>query len=324
MQPQLTSSTTFQSTHPRGVRLGQHPVRRKDREFQSTHPRGVRHVEINQYPKKSRFQSTHPRGVRLSRTSSLVARTMRFNPRTRVGCDIFFLDQPLAGQRVSIHAPAWGATATHVLSNVTEERVSIHAPAWGATEKGRISRSILARFNPRTRVGCDTSSLGTQSSQRMFQSTHPRGVRPTKSRIIATSTLAFQSTHPRGVRLLGMLALVQASLFQSTHPRGVRPDEQGEFSSYRTVSIHAPAWGATSAAYGYPTIPALFQSTHPRGVRRSSTWLSLWLRRCFNPRTRVGCDALCAASVLLAEAVSIHAPAWGATVSMFYPVDSRD
>lgn len=27
---------------------------------------------------------------------------------------------------------------------------------------------------------------------------------------------------------------------------------------------------------------------------------------------------------ILTTYVSIHAPAWGATVSMFYPVDSRD
>ena len=43
----------------------------------------------------------------------------------------------------------------------------------------------------------------------------------------------------------------------------------------------------------------------------------------FNPRTRVGCDGD-AESPLVEVTVSIHAPAWGATVSMFYPVDSRD
>ena len=32
-------------------------------------------------------------------------------------------------------------------------------------------------FNPRTRVGCDTASMSVLSTVRLFQSTHPRGVR---------------------------------------------------------------------------------------------------------------------------------------------------
>ena len=35
----------------------------------------------------------------------------------------------------------------------------------------------------------------------------------------------------------------------------------------------------------------MFQSTHPRGVRRLYA-LQLYRNRCFNPRTRVGCDVL--------------------------------
>ena len=35
----------------------------------------------------------------------------------------------------------------------------------------------------------------------------------------------------------------------------------------------------------------MFQSTHPRGVRRLYA-LQLYRNRCFNPRTRMGCDVL--------------------------------
>ena len=78
------------------------------------------------------------------------------------------------------------------------------------------------------------------------------------------------------------------------------------------VSIHAPAWGATSAAPRVYLVSMMFQSTHPRGVRLRSTadarmgeWVSIhapawgatwapptpWARSSsFNPRTRVGCD----------------------------------
>ena len=79
-----------------------------------------------------------------------------------------------------------------------------------------------------------------------------------------------------------------------------------------TVSIHAPAWGATSGSLKYhftdfqfqsthprgvrrsnlssPDTPMLFQSTHPRGVRLSAKGVMRGAPTSFNPRTRVGCD----------------------------------
>ena len=80
-----------------------------------------------------------------------------------------------------------------------------------------------------------------------------------------------------------------------------------------------------------------FQSTHPRGVRRSPHGgggrgllcfnprtrvgcdqygiLFLEVIGCFNPRTRVGCDDNSRRPPDLRDYVSIHAPAWGATVA---------
>ena len=77
-------------------------------------------------------------------------------------------------------------------------------------------------------------------------------------------------------------------MFQSTHPRGVRLVQLGDAK---------PA--------------AEFQSTHPRGVRRRSITLSS-KSVSFNPRTREGCD-VSATSARFCSAVSIHAPARGAT-----------
>ena len=56
------------------------------------------------------------------------------------------------------------------------------------------------------------------------------------------------------------------------------------------VSIHAPAWGATNA------------NESP-----------FRLMKCFNSRTRVGCDEPDFDGWLERHGVSIHAPAWGAT-----------
>ena len=111
------------------------------------------------------------------------------------------------------------------------------------------------------------SSMGFMG--REFQSTHPRGVRQDEASAII-DVLQFQSTHPRGVRLMEERTTAYDELqFQSTHPRGVRRGHVAALQAFllgfnpRTrvgcdancvtigygtnlVSIHAPAWGATS------------------------------------------------------------------------------
>ena len=58
----------------------------------------------------SKFQSTHPRGVRPYGPILWAGQPRDFNPRTRVGCD--FSNRGKGDfDGISIHAPAWGATA---------------------------------------------------------------------------------------------------------------------------------------------------------------------------------------------------------------------
>ena len=59
----------------------------------------------------------------------------------------------------------------------------------------------------------------------------------------------------------------QLAQFQSTHPHGVRLCLDEKFELIEAISIHAPAWGATSCC-----------------LRRTPTTSH------FNPRTRMGCD----------------------------------
>ena len=101
-----------------------------------------------------------------------------FNPRTRVGCDTMTSQFCRHFVRVSIHAPAWGATSLASHADASATAVSIHAPAWGAT-----LRRIVERYH-----------------QEMFQSTHPRGVRHLILVQKKNVRKVFQSTHPRGVR----------------------------------------------------------------------------------------------------------------------------
>ncbi len=67
------------------------------------------------------------------------------------------MESPASYSRVSIHAPAWGATATYRNDGIAFV-VSIHAPAWGATAAGEKSGASVLSFNPRPRVGGDQSA----------------------------------------------------------------------------------------------------------------------------------------------------------------------
>ena len=122
----------------------------------------------------------------------------------------------------------------------------------------------------------------------------------------------FQSTHSRGVRLRVLVRAYSIQPFQSTHPRGVRQIFKKLKKRLDKVSIHAPAWGATSMALflhinilvsihapawgATGMFPIVFcgmigvQSTHPRGVRHAAYPHARAATPCFNPRTRVGCD----------------------------------
>ena len=136
-------------------------------------------------------------------------------------------------------------------------------------------------------MGCDLIAC-TNRLFCLFQSTHPCGVRladeppqiitwnvsihaPVWGATTGYQTYIgqdgkFQSTHPCGVRLNKLTAAAPLVKFQSTHPCGVRPN---------AVPIFAAA--------------SVFQSTHPCGVRQRKLRV-LRGTRCFNPRTRVGCD----------------------------------
>ena len=143
--------------------------------FQFTHPHGVRPAKAGELLPVYWFQSTHPHGVRLFRLSLLPTRT-----------------------RVSIHAPAWGATATVATTktqimfqsthphgvrllgdffSLCKRGVSIHAPARGATTSARLVLcGVGVSIHAPARGATVSNAIGNQQ-QYKFQSTHPHGVR---------------------------------------------------------------------------------------------------------------------------------------------------
>ena len=78
---------------------------------------------------------------------------LRFNPRTRVGCDL----------RLTSSEPLWASF---------NPRTRV-----GCDEASALSAEDEQGFNPRTRVGCDKNLLAQVNGTYEFQSTHPRGVR---------------------------------------------------------------------------------------------------------------------------------------------------
>ena len=172
-----------------------------------------------------------------------------------------FLSTPPRGERqgtsltvqdvykISIHAPAWGATGCdagrlHRGSNfyprprvgsdsrpkatLTATMISIHAPAWGATCCPQQQPKLTQYFYPRPRVGSDGRWPAA----------------PVKS-AISIHAPAWGATNDVA--------------------RGLKVNR---------ISIHAPAWGATAFIPPAPSL-ALFLSTPPRGERlgpRLTTW----------------------------------------------------
>ena len=167
--------------------------------------------------------------------------------------------------------------------------VSIHAPAWGPTMSCVPAFPYLTRFNPRTRVGCDLYLVYSATphicfnprtrvgcdSRIMFWATIRTSFNPRTrvgcDRILSADCFDSRSFNPRtrvGCDVGMMERRPSIRPFQSTHPRGVRRHLAEQTANLvMLVSIHAPAWGATSRGVMIRSITRVFQSTHPRGVR---------------------------------------------------------
>ena len=137
-------------------------------------------------------------------------------------------------------------------------------------------------FNPRSYVRSDV----WYNNYIPLQSTLPRGERPTKGGYVHTQSCTSIHAPAGGATQLSLTYI----MLQSTLLRGGRPMASGFWVTIISyASIHAPARGATPA--------------HRFG--------RLWRR--FNPRSRVGSDAIQRLYIFL-RLPSIHAPTRGATL----------
>ena len=276
---------------------------------------------------RSSFNSRAREG-RDGEAAVVVTDHFRFNSRAREGRD-FRLATPNSLPHVSIHAPARGATI-YGLADLVSRHVSIHAPARGATWLRRCGLSAVAFQFTRPR-GARPDAVAHAPPLGAFQFTRPRGARQARPPWNQPHVRRFNSRAREGRD--GAAARLEDidPKFQFTRPRGARPKPPPSGSA-RSVSIHAPARGATS---GRARSPAgnRFNSRAREGrdedasrctfgswrfnsrAREGRDLAGMVLFRpdgCFNSRAREGRDAAQLVPPGVA-AVSIHAPARGAT-----------
>ena len=193
-----TLPTCFNSRTREGCDMAQSLPLTKLPVFQFTHPGGVRPGHTWREIVRREFQFTHPGGVRRRQSLGIRPNHIRFNSRTREGCDK--PERTLSGRlKVSIHAPGRGATILPLMVELLR-RVSIHAPGRGATKSHRRQELIQRSFNSRTREGCDSLWCRRSPWPRCFNSRTREGCDPFSGPSVIL-IYGFQFTHPGGVRL---------------------------------------------------------------------------------------------------------------------------
>ena len=263
------------------------------------------------------FQSAPPHGGRLVQEHR--DRTSGFNPRPRTGGDITPLTHTHELDRVSIRAPARGATlyADRIVRRDIQfqsapphggdtsghrrrgQSVFQSAPPHGGRQTGLPGRR-RSGFNPRPRTGGDQRSVSTRTnSHHSFQSAPPHGGRQGQlDRQLGGSLVSIRAP-ARGATHIAARGMGVVREFQSAPPHGGRPASwrvHSDSCGPRSVSIRAPARGATrrdTAPHGGRD-ERTFQSAPPHGGRlgvRHRCMGPVHIR-CFNPRPRTGGDGM--------------------------------
>ena len=256
------------------------------------------------------FQSTLPRRER-PRSQHKDAAYRNFNPRSREGSD-GLVKCGFISINISIHAPAKGATIRLCNENDIKP-ISIHAPAKGATLFACILylKDFISIHAPAKGATKHIVALGALLR---FQSTLPRRERLFVVPLLSPVLYYFNPRSREGSDAEQNQQAVRIAEFQSTLPRRERRGFERLSDHVLSISIHAPAKGATAELLDMAAKRRAFQSTLPRRERRTAR-----SRRprssYFNPRSREGSDPRVLRTRRHRPAISIHAPAKGATSS---------
>ena len=147
---------------------------------------------------------------------------LNFNPRSREGSDVVGFLQPLISIRISIRAPARGATLNCNYDTVNDRFQS--ALPRGERLDCNSEIYILYDFNPRSREGSDPKNMPKSRSVLISIRAPARGATGTAIVTRPRSSAIFQSALPRGERRRVIISIIRVIW----------------------ISIRAPARGATS------------------------------------------------------------------------------
>ena len=188
--------------------------------FQSTRPRGARPSFARQTACKRRFNPRAREGRDLV-SDAPHHRGACFNPRAREGRDI--KAHEICGRcwRVSIHAPARGATENTCHFFCPMCMFQSTRPR-GARQRRTQPERYHVSFNPRAREGRDNDRRNDAPGQRRVSIHAPARGATTMRQHAGRSPSLFQSTRPRGARPAEQDANEATNTFQSTRPRGAR------------------------------------------------------------------------------------------------------
>ena len=173
----------------------------------------------------------------------------------------------------------------------------------------RNSTLLLYHFNPRSREGSDTNPQNKAQTQAI--SIHAPAKGATLLWLALALAAAISIHAPAKGATISSLFAVRSAIFQSTLPRRERPISSALQTSAATFQSTLPRRERQGVLLGALQCRS-FQSTLPRRERRRYRGRPC-ARANFNPRSREGSDFAMYSSPRIRPAISIHAPAKGAT-----------
>ena len=220
---------------------------------------------LRRRPMRPIFQSTLPQGER-RRYNKINQQHDDFNPRSRKGSDsvvaIFISVKTLfqstlpQGERPCVTLQSAGPLKyfnprSRKGSDCKYSRVpdvaliSIHAPARGATIFA-VRRFILSSFQSTLPQGERQVRKPEEPAKELFQSTLPQGERPNLIQIHFLQT-GFQSTLPQGERRYILSYKIRDGSISIHAPARGATSRFAKYYDGIRISIHAPARGATNS-----------------------------------------------------------------------------
>ena len=190
----------------------------------------------------------------------------------------------------------------------------------GSDAFARLNSFRFSYFNPRSREGSDGSDADGQDHTEYFNPRSREGSDLSRGRTSDRPT-RFQSTLPRRERPYLGFRVTKGSLISIHAPAKGATELFWCRLCVKHISIHAPAKGATLLICSL-CLEIIFQSTLPRRERRV-LFLCVKLSHNFNPRSREGSDEPYQRRTCH-KAISIHAPAKGATKKQMQGVNPQE